>query len=102
LRLILGGSLKSEDFVPFAAELPENVRSVYLIGAASDELAAALESAGRTYVRAVDLAGAVRRAAADAEPGDVVLLSPACASFDQFANFEERGDAFRRLVQELT
>ena len=102
LRLILGGSLKGEDFVPFAAELPENIRSIYLIGAASDELAAALESAGRANVRAGDLEGAVRLATADAEPGDVVLLSPACASFDQFTNFEERGDAFRRLVEELS
>jgi UDP-N-acetylmuramoylalanine--D-glutamate ligase len=102
LRLILGGSLKGEDFVPFARELPQNVRSIYLVGAASDELAAALDAAGRAYVRAGDLPRAVSLAAADAEPGDVVLLSPACASYDQFANFEERGDTFRRLVQELT
>jgi UDP-N-acetylmuramoylalanine--D-glutamate ligase len=102
LRLILGGSLKGEDFGPFARELPESIRSIYLIGAAGDELAAALDAAGREYVRAGDLPAAVSRAAADAEPGDVVLLSPACASYDQFANFEERGDAFRRLVEELT
>jgi UDP-N-acetylmuramoylalanine--D-glutamate ligase len=101
LRLILGGSLKGEDFAPFARELPENVRSVYLVGAASDELAAALDAAGRAYVRAGDLPTAVSQAAADAQPGDVVLLSPACASYDQFVNFEERGDTFRRLVQEL-
>ena len=102
LRLILGGSLKGEDFGRFARELPENVRSIYLVGAASDELAAALDSAGREYVRAGDLATAVARAAADADPGDVVLLSPASASYDQFANFEERGDTFRRLVEELS
>jgi UDP-N-acetylmuramoylalanine--D-glutamate ligase len=101
LRLILGGSLKGEDFGPFVRELPPNVRSVYLIGGAADRLAAALDVAGRAYVRAGDLPAAVGRAAADAEPGDVVLLSPACASFDQFTNFEERGDAFRRLVEEL-
>ena len=101
LRLILGGSLKGEDFGTFARDLPANVRSIYLIGAASDALAAALDAAGRAYVRAGDLPGAVARAAADAEEGDVVLLSPACASFDQFANFEERGDTFRRLVEEL-
>jgi UDP-N-acetylmuramoylalanine--D-glutamate ligase len=101
LRLILGGSLKGEDFVPFARELPDAVASIYLIGAASDELAAALDAAGRAYVRVGDLATAVARAAADSESGDVVLLSPACASYDQFANFEERGDTFRRLVQEL-
>jgi UDP-N-acetylmuramoylalanine--D-glutamate ligase len=101
LRLILGGSLKGEDFVPFARDLPANVRSIYLVGAASDELATALDAAGRAYVRAGDIATAVSRAAADAQPGDVVLLSPASASYDQFANFEERGDAFRRLVEEL-
>jgi UDP-N-acetylmuramoylalanine--D-glutamate ligase len=102
LRLILGGSLKGEDFGPFVRDLPASVRSIYLVGAASDELAAALDGVGRECVRAGDLATAVSRAAADAEPGDVVLLSPAAASFDQFANFEERGDAFRRLVEGLS
>jgi UDP-N-acetylmuramoylalanine--D-glutamate ligase len=101
LRLILGGSLKGEDFSSFAQDLPANVRSIYLIGAASDELAAALDTAARAYVLAGDIATAVVRAAADAEPGDVVLLSPACASYDQFANFEERGNTFRRLVEKL-
>jgi UDP-N-acetylmuramoylalanine--D-glutamate ligase len=102
LRLILGGSLKGEDFRPFARELPPNVRSVYLVGEASDELAVALDAAGRAYSRDGDLPHAVAHARSDAEPGDVVLLSPAAASYDQFANFEERGDAFRRLVEELT
>ncbi|MGH3009349.1 MAG: Mur ligase family protein [Gaiellaceae bacterium] len=101
LRLILGGSLKGEDFGPFASELPETVASIYLIGEASDELAAALDAAGRSYDRAADLASAITHAAADAEAGDVVLLSPACASYDQFANFEERGETFRRLVEGL-
>jgi UDP-N-acetylmuramoylalanine--D-glutamate ligase len=101
LRLILGGSLKGEDFVPFVRGLPPNVRSIYLVGAATEELAAALDEGGRAYVRAGDLSTAVAGAAADAEPGDVVLLSPACASYDQFANFEERGETFRWLVEEL-
>ena len=101
LRLILGGSLKGEDFAPFARELPATVRSVYLIGEAADELALALDAAGRAYSREGDLARAVAHAAADAEQGDIVLLSPACASFDQFDNFEQRGDVFRRLAEEL-
>jgi UDP-N-acetylmuramoylalanine--D-glutamate ligase len=102
LRLILGGSLKGEDFGPFTRELPATVRSIYLVGAASDALATALDAAAHAYVRAGDIPTAVSRAAADAEPGDVVLLSPACASYDQFASFEERGHTFRRLVEELS
>ena len=101
LRLILGGSLKGEDFRPFVRDLPPAVRSIHLIGAAADQLAAALDETARSYHRAGDLAAAVVRAAAEAEPGDVVLLSPACASFDQFADFEDRGDTFRRLVEAL-
>jgi UDP-N-acetylmuramoylalanine--D-glutamate ligase len=101
IRLILGGSLKGEDFGPFARDLPPNVQTIYLVGAASDELASALDAAGRAYTRSRDLPTAVSHAAAAAEAGDVVLLSPACASYDQFANFEERGDAFRRLVESL-
>jgi UDP-N-acetylmuramoylalanine--D-glutamate ligase len=101
LHVILGGSLKGEDFAPFARELPANVRSIHLIGEASDELAAALAAAGRSYERAGDLAHALSSAARVAQPGDVVLLSPACASFDQFENFEARGDTFRALVLEL-
>jgi UDP-N-acetylmuramoylalanine--D-glutamate ligase len=101
LRLILGGSLKGESFDELADSLPPNVRSIDLIGEAADEIAAALGRAGRVYRRSADLATAVGAAAGEAQPGDVVLLSPACASYDQFRNFEERGDAFRRLVGEL-
>jgi UDP-N-acetylmuramoylalanine--D-glutamate ligase len=99
--VILGGSLKGEDFGSLARDLPPNVRSIYLIGAASDELAGALDAAGRSYSRDGDLEHAVSHARADAEPGDVVILSPATASFDQFADFEDRGDTFRRLVERL-
>jgi UDP-N-acetylmuramoylalanine--D-glutamate ligase len=102
LRLILGGSLKGEDFTAFARDLPSNVRSIYLVGEAAGELAAALDSAGRSYARDGELDRALAHARADAEPGDIVLLSPATASFDQFDNFEQRGDAFRRLVEKLT
>jgi UDP-N-acetylmuramoylalanine--D-glutamate ligase len=101
LHLILGGSLKGEDFGPLARDLPSGVRSIHLIGEASDELAAALEASGRSYDRDGDLPHAIAHAASLAERGDVVLLSPACASFDQFESFEERGDAFRALVEAL-
>ena len=101
LRLILGGSLKGESFDELAEELPASVRSIDLIGEATEQLAAALGRAGRSYRRSGDLATAVGAAAGDAEPGDVVLLSPACASYDQFRDFEERGETFRRLVGEL-
>jgi UDP-N-acetylmuramoylalanine--D-glutamate ligase len=102
IRLILGGRPKGEDYVPFARDLPENVRSIYLVGEAADELAAALDAAGRPYERVGTIAGAVEAAARDVEPGDVVLLSPASASYDQYANFEERGEHFRTLVEDLT
>jgi UDP-N-acetylmuramoylalanine--D-glutamate ligase len=102
LRLILGGSLKGEDFGPFAGELGAHVRRAYLVGEAADDLARALDIAGVPYERSGDLATAVRTVAAAAEPGEIVLLSPACASYDQFENFERRGEEFRRLVENLT
>ena len=102
LRVILGGSLKGEDFGSFARDLPPNVASIYLVGEATEELADALEAAGHEYTRAETLPRAVELAAVEADPGDVVLLSPACASYDQYANFEERGEEFRRLVANLS
>lgn len=101
LHLILGGSLKGESFDELAASLPAAVRTVDLIGEATDELAGSLDRARRSYRRSGTLARALARAVADSAPGDVVLLSPACASFDQFRDFEDRGDTFRRLVLEL-
>ena len=102
VRLILGGRAKGEDFVPFVRELPANVRMAYLVGEAEDELAAAFDAAARSYERAGTVARAVETAAREAEAGDVVLLSPACASYDQYPNFEERGEEFRRLVANLS
>ena len=97
VRLILGGSRKGEDFAPLAAALGPNVRAVYVIGETADELARAIPD----VIRAGDLATALDRAAAAAQPGEVVLLSPASASYDQYANFEERGEEFKRLVANL-
>jgi UDP-N-acetylmuramoylalanine--D-glutamate ligase len=94
VHLILGGSPKGEDFAPLATAIGANVRSVHLIGAEAPRLAEVVDGD-------VDgtLDAAVAHAASLAEPGDVILLSPACASYDQFANFEERGEAFRALTR---
>jgi UDP-N-acetylmuramoylalanine--D-glutamate ligase len=93
VHLILGGSPKGEDFGPLAAALGPNVKSVHLIGAEAERIGEVIDGH-----RDGDLATAVAHAARLAEPGDVVLLSPASASYDQFENFEERGEAFRALV----
>jgi UDP-N-acetylmuramoylalanine--D-glutamate ligase len=96
VHLILGGSTKGESFAPLAASVGPNVRSIHLIGEAAGQLADAL--AGRAFDVDHTLTTAVAHAASTAEPGDVVLLSPACASYDQYDNFEQRGEEFRRLV----
>lgn len=99
LHVILGGSRKGESFDELARELHGRA---YLIGETADELADALGRAGVPYERCGDLAAAVAAAARAARPGEVVLLSPACASYDQFRDFEHRGEEFRRLVQNLS
>jgi UDP-N-acetylmuramoylalanine--D-glutamate ligase len=99
LLLLLGGRAKGESFEPLASAARDRVKRAFLVGEAAPELADAL--ADLPYEIDGDLETAVRAAAAAAVPGDVVLLSPACASYDQFRDFEERGDAFRRLVQSL-
>jgi UDP-N-acetylmuramoylalanine--D-glutamate ligase len=99
LHLLLGGRPKGESFGPLASAARGRVRRAYLLGEAADELAAALE--GVPTERSGDLESALRAAAAAAASGDVVLLSPACASYDQFRDFEQRGDEFRRLVLAL-
>jgi UDP-N-acetylmuramoylalanine--D-glutamate ligase len=101
LQLILGGSRKGEAFTGLAEDLRGRSATAYLIGETAEEISAALEPAGIPLRRCGDLPAAVRAAARDARPGDVVLLSPACASYDQFRDFEQRGDLFRRLVKEL-
>jgi len=99
--LIAGGRNKGGDFASFAAEAAKRARLVVLLGEAAPEIEAALSRQRFTAVlRAADLAGAVAMAASAAVPGDTVLLSPACASWDMFRNYEERGDQFCRLVRE--
>jgi UDP-N-acetylmuramoylalanine--D-glutamate ligase len=104
VHAILGGSEKGEPFAALLDPLRERAVACYLVGATADRLAAELApllSAGVELRRCADLEDAVRRAAALAKPGEVVLLSPACASFDAFENFERRGDRFREVVAGL-
>jgi len=104
VHAILGGSEKEEPFTPLIDPIRERVAACYLIGATGErmarELAPVLE-AGVELHRCADLEDAVRRAAGAAQSGEVVLLSPACASFDAFDNFEQRGDRFREIVRGL-
>jgi len=102
LRVILGGSLKGSSFTELAHRAHQSgVARAYLIGEAADEIAEALAAAGVRFQHSRELENAVADARAEAEPGDVVLLSPACASYDQFRDFEERGERFRALVEAL-
>jgi UDP-N-acetylmuramoylalanine--D-glutamate ligase len=104
VHAILGGSEKGEPFAPLLDPIRESCIACYLTGATAarmaEELAPAL-AAGVPLHRCDGLDDAVRRAAAAAAPGETVLLSPACASFDAFENFERRGERFRALVGEL-
>jgi len=97
---LAGGRDKGLDFAPLRAAARGRVRKAFLLGEAAAGLEAALSGAVPCE-RVADLEEGVRRAAAEARPGEVVLLSPACASFDQFASFEERGARFRAAVAAL-
>ena len=99
LILLAGGRGKGQDFGPLAEAIRSRCRRVVLFGEAADAIRTAW---GRDLCEIVkDLATAVERAQGIAHTGEIVLLSPACASFDQFRNYEERGDCFRRLVHQL-
>jgi UDP-N-acetylmuramoylalanine--D-glutamate ligase len=99
VHAILGGRGKGGDYGPLAAALAERSATAYLIGEAAPEIAAALAPSGVRIVHAHDLERAVAAARAAAQPGEVVLLSPACASFDQYGSYEERGAHFRALAR---
>ena len=100
LILILGGKDKGSDYTLLREPLRHRVRLVYLIGAAAEKIGAQL--AGSVPVEHVgNLERAVREGFERARPGDTVLLAPACASFDQFENFEHRGRVFKQLVERL-
>jgi UDP-N-acetylmuramoylalanine--D-glutamate ligase len=101
LHVILGGRGKHEPYGPLA-EAFKSGDCAFVIGESADEIAQALAAAGVRAERVGTLEAAIGAAAATARPADVVLLAPACASFDQFRDFEDRGDTFRRLVEELS
>jgi len=98
--LIAGGVAKDADFSPLCAAAEKDVKVAILIGRDAIKIQNALESTVTTSM-ATDMSDAVKQASFLAKRGDVVLLSPACASFDMYQNFEQRGDDFRRCVGEL-
>ncbi|MBN2705970.1 MAG: UDP-N-acetylmuramoyl-L-alanine--D-glutamate ligase, partial [Deltaproteobacteria bacterium] len=100
LVLLLGGYDKGADFTLLRDFLPGNLRRLIPFGQAAATIARQLPELC-IGDGAKNLAIALERARQDARPGDVVLLAPGCASFDEFKNYEERGDCFRRLVQKL-
>ena len=100
VHVILGGKDKDSDYTLLAPLLRERVMGVYTIGSAAEKIERELAGVVK-MVSAGTLANAVARAAAEAKAGDVVLLAPACSSFDQFENYEHRGRVFREVVAGL-
>jgi UDP-N-acetylmuramoylalanine--D-glutamate ligase len=99
--VILGGEGKGQDFSPLAAPVAQYARAAVLIGRDAPQIRAALEATGVPLLDAPSLEDAVRVAAGRAQAGDAVLMSPACASFDMFRNYEHRAEVFRAAVQAL-
>jgi UDP-N-acetylmuramoylalanine--D-glutamate ligase len=99
IHLILGGKDKGSDYTALAQLLRDRVRAVYTIGSAAAKIESQLR--GVVSIRSCEtLSAAVDAAAASARPGEVVLLAPACSSFDQFENYEHRGRVFKDLVSQ--
>jgi UDP-N-acetylmuramoylalanine--D-glutamate ligase len=101
VHLIAGGSEKHSDFTPLAAPVKERCTAVYTIGQTAPRIEEALRSTDLPILDCRTLASAFASASRAARPGEVVLLSPGCASYDQYRSYEERGDHFRRLVENL-
>ncbi|HEV3512879.1 MAG TPA: UDP-N-acetylmuramoyl-L-alanine--D-glutamate ligase [Candidatus Sulfotelmatobacter sp.] len=104
IHLILGGKDKGSDYTVLNDLLRQRVKRVYTIGAAAAKIESQIVSSkggGPEVVHAETLENALRKATAAAQPGDVVLLAPACASFDQFKNYEHRGHTFKEIVRTL-
>ena len=100
--LIAGGDGKSQDFKPLASNLKGSVKHMVLIGRDGPKIAEAAEKAGfKDYTYGSDMGDCVKKAFEVAEEGDTVLLSPACASWDMYDNFEQRGNHFKEMVAKL-
>jgi len=99
LVLIAGGQGKEQDFSPLAQPIAEQVRHTILLGADKEKLAAVLPDGSYEFVQ--NMAEAVQRAREVAQPGDAVLLSPACASLDMFVSYQARGEAFVEALEEV-
>jgi UDP-N-acetylmuramoylalanine--D-glutamate ligase len=100
VHLILGGKDKGSDYTMLNNLLRERVKSVYTIGAAAEKIQSNIKGTTQ-IVPSITIETAVKQAAVAAQPGDIVLLAPACASFDQFENYEHRGRVFKELVHQL-
>jgi UDP-N-acetylmuramoylalanine--D-glutamate ligase len=100
LILIAGGQGKGADFTELCEKIPNSCKAVVLLGEDAGSLEQLL-TGNLPTLRAVSMQDAVRQAADIANPGDTVLLSPACASFDMFSGFAERGEIFTAVVQQL-
>ena len=105
IHLILGGKDKGSDYSVLNDLLRQRVKRVYTIGAAAAKIESQIVSTkngGPELIHAETLENAIRKASTIAQPGDIVLLAPACASFDQFKNYEQRGGLFKEIVRSLT
>ena len=100
IHLILGGKDKGSDYTVLNDLIRQRVKRIYTIGAAAAKIESQVK--GAEVVHAETLENAIRKAHATAQPGDVVLLAPACASFDQFKNYEHRGKVFKEIVLALS
>jgi len=98
--LILGGRGKNAPYAPLAPLVERKARALVVVGEDAERIESELKPFART-LRASDMADAVRAAYAAAEPGDTVLLAPACASFDMFTSYEHRGRVFKEEVERL-
>jgi UDP-N-acetylmuramoylalanine--D-glutamate ligase len=99
--LIAGGDGKGQDFSPLRSAVAARARAVVLIGRDSEKIAQSIESSGVPMQRARTMEEAVRMSLAAAREGDAVLLSPACASFDMFRDYEHRAQVFVQAVKRL-